>query len=208
MSVQITKVNNFIKIDCYNTNSKEFCEYLEEYDKSLLDKIYESILYYDKNCRTRDIPNKIIYYFSYNNCYYSIHSDDSRLFINKRTIYDKNNPHTIETFWDQNDNDISEFDKKFHIDDKTIIIDKIEDYYAIANIKHGLFHKSTFYGKSYNSKVKYFKRMLLNKNDLLLLAQQLIEDIKKIENIETLIDINIFEIIPKPDIKTLTKKVF
>ena len=125
MSVQITKVNNFIEIDCHNTNSKEFCEYLEKYDKLLIDKIYESILYYDKNCGTRDIPNKRIYIFSYNNCYYSIHSDDSRLFINKRTFYDKNNPHTNETFWNQIDNDISEFDKNFHIDDKTIIINKV-----------------------------------------------------------------------------------
>lgn len=164
-------------------------------------------MYYDKNCGTRDIPNKRIYIFSYNNCYYSIHSDDSRLFINKRTFYDKNNPHTNETFWNQIDNDISEFDKNFHIDDKTIIINKVEDYYAISNIKHGLFHKSTFYGKAYNSKVKNFKRMLLNKNDLLLLAEHLIEDIKRIENIETLIDINVFEIIPKPDIKILTKSI-
>ena len=49
--------------------------------------------------------------------------------------------------------------------------------------------------------------MLLNKNDLLLLAEHLIEDIKRIENIETLIDINVFEIIPKPDIKILKKSI-
>lgn len=208
MSVQITKLNNFIKIDCHNTNFKEFFKYLEKYDKSLIDKIYLEILYYDRNVRIKDIPNKIIYCFCSNNCYYSIHSNESRLFINQRTIYDKNNLHTIETSLDQDDNEISEFDKSFHIDDRTIVIDKIEDYYAIANLKHGLFHKSTFYGKVYKSKVKNFKRMLLNKNDLLVIAQQLIEDIKKIDNIETLIDINIFEIIPKPDIKTLTKNIF
>lgn len=205
MSVQISKLNKFIKIDCQNTNYEELFEILEQYDKSFIDQIYQEILYYDRTKDT-EIPNKVIYCLHSNGSYYSIHPNENKLFVNKRTIYDENNPCPSETSFAQSDDDISEFDKKFHIDDKTILIDKTENYYTIVHLKHGLFHKSTFFGKAYNSQVKDFKRMLSNKKYLLKIAQKLIEDIKKIDNIETILDINTFEIIPNPDNFTFTKK--
>ena len=71
--------------------------------------------------------------------------------------------------------------------------------------RHGLYHKSTVDGMAFNSK-SYFDGTLKYKNALLEMAQKLIEEIKGIENIETILDLSAFDIIPKPEVKRLINK--
>ena len=201
-SIQINKQDNFIKIniieDVYWT---DYINYLKKFDESLYSKIYDEIALYDTgSCFVDMILSKIIYFFESNNSYYAISSNKGMTCINKRTIYNEKNPNT-EDFGTPED-EIDDYDKAFHIDDKTILIYTQEKEYAIQNVRHGLYHKSTFYGSAFNSKY-YFDKSLLSKPILLKIAQELIEEIKDIENIETILDLSVFDIIPKPDSKKL-----
>lgn len=217
MSVQITKQANFIKINVNeNTSLKEYDSRIKEFNESFLSKkICFGVLYYDwdYNDANDEILNKIIYVFCSNNSYYTISSNKGIVYIGKRTIYDEKNPNINEFFCEPED-DISEFDKTFHVDDKVIIIDTIKREYTIANQKNGLFHGSTVCYIGFNSEyVKHSensdriaKRMLLNKSALLAIAQELIEEIKNIENIETILNLSTFEVVPGPDGKRLTNK--
>ncbi len=200
MCIQITKQDNFIKIKISeNVPFDEYCRCLK--DKSLYSKIYDDVVLYDTEFGFVDmILSKIIYVFGSNNSYYAISSNKGKTYINKRTIYDEKNPN-IEDFGTPED-EINDFDKTFHIDDKCILIYTQEKEYAIQNVKHGLFHKSTFYGMPFNSK-SHFEKVLKNKEPLLEMAQELIEEIKNIDNIETILDLSVFDIIPKPEVKRL-----
>ncbi len=150
------------------------------------------------------VLSKIIYVFCSNNSCYAISSNKGMTCIIKGTIYDEKNPNT-EDFSTPED-EINDFDKAFHVDDKTILIYTQEKEYAIRIEKHGLFHGSTFYVVPFNSK-SHFEKLVKNKEPLLEMAQELIREIKDIENIETILDLSVFEIIPVPDSKKLINKM-
>lgn len=207
MSVQITKQDNFTIININeNTPWEEFYRCIHEYDETLYQRIYGHVLIYD--CDTgyaNELRSKVIYFCSNDNSFFTIYNKEDKIYINKRTIYDENNPYPNKDL--ENEEDTTEYDKSFHIDDKSMIIDTIKKEYALQNVKHGLYHHSTFYGKAYNSEeAATFKKMLLNKDSLLEMAQDLIEDIKGIKNIETIIDLKVFEIIPVPGAKELLRE--
>ncbi len=201
-SIQITKPDNFIKINIReDVPFKEYCRSLKEFDESLYSKICGKIALYDtESCVVDMALSKIIYVFCSNNSCYTISSNKDMTCMIKRTIYDEKNPNT-EDFGTPED-EINDFDKTFHVDDKTILIYTQEKEYAIGIEKHGLFHGSTFYVMPFNSK-SHFEKLVNNKEPLLEMAQELIEEIKNIDNIETIVDLSVFDIIPKPEVKKL-----
>ena len=201
MSIQITKQDNFIKINIMeDVHWTDYAYYLKNFDESLYPKIYMRTIDYDCKEGTELIPSKIIYFFEANNSYYTISSNKGMTFINKRTIYNEKNPNTKD--FGTPEDEISDFDKSFHIDDKSILVCLQLNTYALQNIKHGLYHGSTFYGAAFNSK-NCFDYSSLNKPILLKMVHELIAEIKDIENIETVLDLRVLGIIPKPDSKKL-----
>ena len=206
MSVQITEYNNFFKINISGiVPYKEFSQALTQ--SELEGKFDYAIYNYDLlNSYIDFIKEKKIYGIHDNNAYYALSSNEGKIVITKRTFYDEKNPHTTQTKWDkEDDKDISKYDREFHIDDKIVLVNSIEKYFSVINKKHGLYHGSTFYNKWYNSKPYHFRPCEKYKNDLLILAKELIEEIKRIENIESIIDLTALDIIPKSYIKSLKK---
>ena len=208
MSIQITKQDNFIKINISeNVLWDEYRRCLKEFDEYLYDKIYMSVVDYDRYI-SRDISSdviysKVIYVFCSNNSSYAISSNKGITCINKRTIYDEKNPNTED--FGTGEEEITDFNKAFHINDKTICVYPEGKEYGLQDWRHGLYHKSTVDGMAFNSK-SYFDGTLKYKNALLEMAQKLIEEIKGIENIETILDLSAFDIIPKPEVKRLINK--
>ena len=200
MSIQITKQDNFIKINIMeDVHWTDYAYYLKNFDESLYPKIYMRTIDYDCKESAELIPSKVIYYFETNNSYYTISSNKGMTFINKRTIYNEKNPNTKD--FGTPEDEISDFDKSFHIDDKSILVCPQLNTYTLQNIKHGLYYNSPFYGRIFNS--KYYYETSLHKQKLLKMAQELIAEIKDIENIETVLDLRVLGIIPKPDSKKL-----
>ena len=205
MDIKITEFDNFTKIDINDIVSFE--DFLQQLNKHGFEKKidYEAYNYDRLNSTTDFIKEKTIYIFNCNNSYYTLSSSGGKTVITKRTIYDEKYPHTTQTRWYKEDDDISEYDKKFHIDDKMVLIDTLEKYFIVANKKHGLYHGSTFYNKWYNSKPYLYLPWEKYKDDFLILAKELIEEIKKFKNVESMIDLTALDIIPKHNIKILTK---
>ena len=206
MSVQITKQNNFYIINISGVAPyREVSQSLNQY--GLWEKLDFVAYAYDRdNAYVDFIKEKTIYVIYSNNAYYTLSSKGEKIVITKRTFYDENNPHTNQTKWyKEDDEETSEYDKKFHVDDKMVYIDTLDKYFAIQNQKHGLYHGSTFYLKWYNSKPYPFRPWEKYKDDLFALANELIEEIKMFENVETLVNLDELGIIPKPNIQYLKR---
>ena len=201
----ITKQNNYLKVDINSIIPiDEFMKYLKQ--ESLWNTLDYEVYQYDSLDSFNDfILEKTIYLFHYNNSFYSLSSKNNKTIIAKRTFYDEKNPHTTQTKWYKEDEDnASEYDKKYHVDDKIILIDTLNKTFAIQNKKHGLYHGSTFYNKWINNSSN-FKPWEEYKDDLLILANELIKEIITFENIESIIDLSVLDIISKSNIKTLKK---
>lgn len=194
--VQITKYKNFLKIDV------EDGALLSELEESIDNNNYNSkfayemkrlafIFTYDISYgKKTNLSKQTVYYFEDDYSLYVFSSKNGDILLCRCTYFDDNNPY--------NESDLDEhepkYDKFYHIDDIDIRIDNVKKEYFLNRYKHGLYHHSTFFGKHYSPSSGDF--YLKNREYMLSVANKFFEDVRNIENIESIIDLSAFDVVP------------
>lgn len=201
--VQITKYKNFIKLDfdtdtswgeledIFTDYNSKFAIEMNRLCNMLIGSMFGSAAY-NSNFK---LPEQSIHYFETDYSIYAFLSRNNIIHFYRVVYYDNNNPYNEEDFVFRQELDpLQEDDFLHHIDEIAVRINMQKDEYGFHRIKHGLYHHSSIFGKIYchPSSDLYLK----NKEYMLSVVNQLFEEVRNIENIESIIDLSAFDVVP------------
>lgn len=170
INMEITNIDNVVKVDI-----KEDCN-INEYTKAIKKLKAEDINQNIFNSALFDtgkldvIHKKIIYIIKDDNKTYNIINDANFLFIDEHTKH-------------------YNIGDKFYIDQRIIKINKHNNEYIISRLKHND-ELSTYYIKIFDSEKPDEQFFKLDKTEALELAKEILANLSKIKNMETLVDFN------------------
>jgi len=170
INMEITNIDNVVKVDI-----KEDCN-INEYTKAIKKLKAEDINQNIFNSALFDtgkldvIHKKIIYIIKDDNKTYNIINDENFLFIDEHTKH-------------------YNIGDKFYIDQRIIKVNKHNNEYRISRLKHND-ELSTYYVKIFDSEKPDQQFFKLDKIEALELAKEILTNLSKIKNMETLVDFN------------------
>lgn len=165
--IEIKEQDNFIIFDIKDDCSlEEYMKSTEKYDAQNIESRIANNTLFDENFR--NIKKKRIYLFTDENKSYNIYSNDYKIHINERIYYDS----------------VDE-----HIDERIISIDKLTKHYRISRLKHRA-SLSTYYVKGFSSDNPDENFFHIDESEALKLAKEVIGHLRKIENIDKIINLD------------------